>query len=105
VYKNGSKSKFQQNYTGMPTPVDVGIASETLEYLEACSLLFEQSFLSHNRVRDVNSDVIKNINKGFSYFSEWLDDILYIYCFLIMLFKTQVSPYFKYTKTIFVLTK
>ena len=59
-----------------PAPADAGVASETLEYLEACNLLFEQGFLSHDRGRDMNSDVIKNINKGFSYFTKWLDAIL-----------------------------
>ncbi|XP_065894808.1 uncharacterized protein [Dysidea avara] len=59
-----------------PTPPDAGVASETLEYLEACSRLFEKGFLSHDCVRDMNSDVIKNINEGFSYFTDWLDAIL-----------------------------
>ena len=59
-----------------PPPADAGTAMETLEYLEACNLLFERGFLSHDRVRGMNSDVILNINKGFSYFTEWLDSLL-----------------------------
>ena len=46
-----------------PTPADAGTATETLEYLEAGNLLFERGFLSHNRVRSMNADVIQNINK------------------------------------------
>ena len=59
-----------------PSPVDTGTATETLEYLEACNLLFERGFLSHDRVRSMNADVIQKINKGFSYFTEWLDSLL-----------------------------
>ena len=59
-----------------PPPVDAGTATETLEYLEACNLLFERGFLSHDRVRSMNADVIQNISKGFSYFTEWLDSLL-----------------------------
>jgi len=49
---------------------------ETLAYLIACNLLFEQGFLSHDRVRGTDSDVIKNINRGYEYFSKWIDGIL-----------------------------
>jgi len=59
-----------------PPPSDAGTAMETLEYLEACSLLFERGFLSHDRVRDTNAEVLCNINKGFCYFTKWLDSIL-----------------------------
>ena len=52
-----------------PPPADAGIALETLEYFEVCNLLFERGFLSHDRVRSIDSDVIKNINTGFCYFT------------------------------------
>ena len=58
------------------TPEEAAKTSETLEYLEACHYLFEHGFLSHERVRSLNSDVIKNINKGFHYFSGWLTDLI-----------------------------
>ena len=48
---------------------------ETLAYLEACNLLFEQGFLSHDHDRGTDSDVIKNTNRGYEYFSKWLDSI------------------------------
>jgi len=51
------------------------IAMETLEYLEACNLIFERGFLSHDCVRSVNAEVL-NINDDFSYFTKWLDSLL-----------------------------
>jgi len=85
LYANNAELKFQQEqvlgelhwYINQePPPVDAGIATETLEYLEACNLLFERGFLSHDRVRGINADVIQNINRGFSYFTGWLDSLL-----------------------------
>jgi len=61
-----------------PPPEDVSAAKETLLYLEACNLLFEQGFLSHDLVRSADAKVLTNINKGFSYFTEWLDSLFKI---------------------------
>ena len=61
-----------------PPPEDVLATKETLLYLEACNLLFEQGFLSHDRVRSADAKVLTNINKGFSYFTDWLDSLLKI---------------------------
>lgn len=88
-----------------PPPVDAGTATETLEYLEACNLLFERGFLSHDRVRSMSADVIQNINKGFSYFIEWLDSLLkrrYTYVslkcmYLFTLITVHVDPKFPHT--------
>ena len=52
--------------------------NETLLYLEACNLLFEQGFLSHDRVRSADAKVQVNINKGFKYFTDWRDSLLKI---------------------------
>ena len=59
-----------------PPPNDAPEVSETLAYLKACNLLFEQGFLSHDRIRSMDCDTMKNINKGFEYFSGWLNSIL-----------------------------
>ena len=59
-----------------PSPADAGTAMETLEYLEACNLLFERGFLSHDRVRSTSAEVLQNINNGFRYFTNWLDSLL-----------------------------
>ena len=59
-----------------PPPPNKDTASEVLAYLEACSLPFEKGFLSHDRVRSFDGDVIKNIDKGFQYFTAWIDSLL-----------------------------
>ena len=59
-----------------PPPEDTDVTSETLAYLEACNQLFEQGFLSHGRIRNQDSEILRNINKGYSYFSGWLTSIL-----------------------------
>ena len=59
-----------------PPPNDAPEVSETLAYLKACNLLFEQGFLSHDCIRSMDCDTMKNINKGFEYFSGWLNSIL-----------------------------
>ena len=59
-----------------PLPPDKDTTSEVLAYLEACSLLFEQGFLSHGRVISLDADILKNINKGYQYFTEWIDGII-----------------------------
>ena len=58
------------------TSEEAAKTSETLAYLEICHFLFERGFLSHERIRSLNSDVIKNINKGYHYFSGWLTDLI-----------------------------
>jgi len=47
-----------------PPPKDVSITKETLLYLEACNLLFEEGFLSHERVRSADAKVLANIIKA-----------------------------------------
>ena len=59
-----------------PPPEDADATSETLAYLEACNQLFERGFLSHERIRSNDSEVLRNINQGYSYFSNWLTSIL-----------------------------
>ena len=59
-----------------PPPPDASNVSETLKYLEACSQLFEKGFLSHSKITSMESEVLKNIDKGYDYFSEWLSSIL-----------------------------
>ena len=48
----------------------------TLLYLEACSKLFENGFLSHGRISIMDSDVLKSIDDGYRFFTSWLNQIL-----------------------------
>ena len=48
----------------------------TLSYLEACNKIFENGFLSHKRIFDMDSEVLKSINDGYKFFTLWLDQIL-----------------------------
>ena len=59
-----------------PPPIDASEVSETLAYLKAGNMLFEQGFLSHNHIMSMDCDTIKNIDQGYKYFSGWLSSIL-----------------------------
>ena len=43
----------------------------TYMYLKACNLLFEEGILSEKPISSLSSPVLKNIEDGFTYFSEW----------------------------------
>ena len=63
-------------YHDQTTAEEASITSETLAYAEACHLLFKRGFLSHNQIRSLDLEVLTNINKGYKYFSEWLEGFL-----------------------------
>ena len=42
-----------------------------LEYLEACSFIFENGILSSNPITCSSSQAYKNIEKGFQFFFNW----------------------------------
>ena len=44
-----------------PKPDDVENVRQSMQYLEACNKLFENGFLTHKRIFDLNSCVLKNI--------------------------------------------
>ncbi|XP_065907460.1 uncharacterized protein [Dysidea avara] len=50
---------------------DANQVKYTMKYLEACSKIFENGLLSHDRVTDVNSAILKNIREGFKFFRSW----------------------------------
>lgn len=51
-------------------------ANETYNYLRACNHLFENGTLRAQRVEDMTSKVIKSMEKGFTFFENWLNQIL-----------------------------
>ena len=54
--------------TQCPPPDDAENVRLTLRYLEACKNLFEDGFLSHQKITSMKSEAILTILKGFSYF-------------------------------------
>ena len=69
-------SELYNHVNQQPSPSDQAYVQTTLSYLEACSKLFEKGFLSHDRVISLESEVIKNIQSGFNFFSGWIDALL-----------------------------
>ena len=63
------------NVNGNEASVGDG-SKAVLSFLEACNKLFENGFLSHGRISNMESDVLKSINNGYRFFSSWLDQIL-----------------------------
>ena len=57
------------------TPRDSFSTKLTLSYLEACNKIFEQGILSHEKVASPDHQVIHNIQEGYQFFIEWLDEI------------------------------
>ena len=59
---------------GLP-PYDQANVQQTHEYLRACNMLFENGFLSHDKIRDENADVLTSIQEGYSFFPRWYEAI------------------------------
>ena len=58
-----------------PKPPGMKETECTLKYLEACNLLFEKGFLSHNKVSSHERQVLLNVKAGYNFFSNWLDEV------------------------------
>ena len=56
-------------------PVDAAEVMATHTYLRACHKLFEQGFLSHEKIESMDSHVLQNIQEGFSYFKSWCGEL------------------------------
>ena len=48
----------------------------TLKYLEACNKVFENGLLSHERVTNLESEVLKVYNGGIQFFCKWHQSLL-----------------------------
>lgn len=55
-----------------PHPLIVSETECTLQFLEACNLMFEKGFLSHDIISVRNKQVLINIEKGYAFFCKWL---------------------------------
>ena len=49
---------------------------KALSYLEACNSIFEKGFLSHQVIKSMESDVLKSIDEGYKFFTDWLSQII-----------------------------
>ena len=58
----------------VPRPVGANEAECILKFLEACNLMFENGFLSHDKVSVSNKQVLATLIKGMSSFaSGWME--------------------------------
>ena len=48
----------------------------TLKYLEACNKVFENGLLNHERVTNLESEVLKSIMEGYNFFCKWHQSLL-----------------------------
>jgi len=61
--------------TQIPPPEDADNVRLTLRYLEACKDLFEDGFLSHQKISSMKSEAIVSILNGFSFFEKWYQEL------------------------------
>ena len=72
----------------------------TLKYLEACHKLFENGFLSHNRIFTMDSDVLKSVDQGYNFFTTWFVElmdkgIVFLFCTIYSWYYTHIDPQFQ----------
>ena len=48
----------------------------TLEYLQALNRIFETGLLSKERITEVDSAPLKNIEEGMDFFTTWCDEVI-----------------------------
>ena len=56
-------------------PHDYTSVTQSLGYLKACNALFENGYLSHNTINDVQSPVLASIAEGYTFFRNWFDTL------------------------------
>lgn len=71
-----SKNTFYLNSINTLMNSQIRLTLKVSAYLEACSKLFEKGFLSHDRVMNMDSEVLKSISEGYNFFTTWMDQIL-----------------------------
>jgi len=86
-------SELHHYLTTDPAPNDATSVKLTLKYLEACSKIFEKGLLSHDKICDLDSEVLHSVATGFSHFAKWHEGLsregtcyTFVTCFIIILF-------------------
>ena len=64
-------SALQEHARKVPQPADAALVEMTVNYLQACHLIFEKGILSHLTITQRYQQVLENIKKGFSFFTDW----------------------------------
>ena len=62
---------LQEHARKAPQPADAALVEMTANYLQACHLIFEKGILSHLTIAERYQQVLENIKKGFSFFTDW----------------------------------
>ena len=67
-------AELQEYATTDPPPADADSVLETVEYLRACNQIFERGILGKKVfIRSSVSPIIKNMETGYQYFTQWLN--------------------------------
>ena len=64
-------SAIQEHARKTPQPADAALVEMTANYLQACHLIFEKVILSNLTMTERYQQVLENIKKGFSFFTDW----------------------------------
>ena len=59
-----------------PPPMDAPHVKCTLQYLTACSQLFEHGLLSHKKVSATDKTVLESVSTGYLFFANWHQSLI-----------------------------
>ena len=57
-------------------PKDASSAKLVLRYLQALHKLFEEGFLTHERITSLQSSILTQMESGYNFFTHWLESLL-----------------------------
>ena len=57
-------------------PKDASSAKLVLRYLQALQKLFEEGFLTHERITSLQSSILTQMESGYNFFTNWLESLL-----------------------------
>ena len=57
-------------------PVDSASVEKSIQFLQSLACLFEQGFLTRERITSTNSPILHNMQFGYNFFTTWLEHLL-----------------------------
>ena len=57
-------------------PVDAPSVRLAVQFLQSLNMLFEEGFLTHEKIHGINSSVLARMQQGYSFFVKWLDPLI-----------------------------